>query len=172
MLGYLLALGLLLRPIRRDQAAQIKANYATLLIDVTNGDSHPGERIIEVATMSDLAKLAEKSGYMILHEHVSNTDRYCIHDDGMCYCYQCASPESDLFALAQQLPHEIGAPAPTGWQASFLNELHEKATVSAACRTANISIAVAYEERMRVPAFAQAWTEARATQCESLARKG
>jgi signal peptidase I len=171
MLGYLLMLGVLLHPIRRDQAAQIKSNYAALLIDVTNGDSQPSERIVEVATIGDLAKLAEKSGYMILHEHISNTDRYCIHDDGLCYCYQCASQESDLFALAQQLPPEIGATAQGGWQAIFLNELREKGTVSAACHRANISIAVAYEQRMRVAAFAQAWTEARATLRESPVRK-
>ncbi len=170
VIGYLLALRLLLHPNRPNEAAQIQSNYAALLIDVAGGDYRPEERMVEVATIADLAKLAEKSGRMILHAYSGTMHRYILHDDGVCYCYQCAGAEQPVIALPQQ-DLVAAAQAAPAWQSAFLETLREHGTISEACRSANIGIAKAYEERMCAPAFAQAWTEARITLRESLAGK-
>jgi hypothetical protein len=112
--------------------------------------------------MGDLAKLAEKSGQMILHEVCSATHRYAVHDGGLMYCYQFSGADRDRPADPQQLPLAVAPPGPAAWHAPFLHALREKGTISEACRVANIGIAAAYEERMHVPAFAQAWNQARA----------
>jgi signal peptidase I len=159
----LLVLGLLmLRAGRPDQATQIRSKYGALLIDIAGGERLLGKRIVEVAAIGDLAKLAEKSGQMILHEVCSATHRYAVHDGGLMYCYQFSGADGDRPAGNQQLPLAAAPPVPAAWHAPFLHALREKGTISEACRMANIGIAAAYEERMHVPAFAQAWNQARA----------
>ena len=157
---------------RPDQAMRIRSKYGALLIDVAGGDPQPGERVVELAAIEDLAKLAEKSGQMILHAQSGATHRYCVYDDGLCYCYYIGGTDRDGYHLPQQPPDVVAAPAPAAWHAIFLDALCEKGTVSEACRVANIGIAAAYQERMRVPAFAEAWNQARATLRESLSEKG
>jgi hypothetical protein len=78
------------------------------------------------------------------------------------YCYQFSGTDRDWPADPNQLPHAAASPGQAAWHARFLHALREKGTISEACRMANIGIAAAYEERMHVPAFAQAWNQARA----------
>jgi signal peptidase I len=168
----LLWIGLrMLRAGRPDEAMRIRSKYGALLIDITSGDRLLGKRIVEVAAIGDLAKLAEKSGQMILHEVCSATHRYAVHDGGLIYCYQFAGSDGDRSADPKQLPHAAAPPIPAAWHAPFLHALCEKRTVSEACRVANIGIAAAYEERMHVPAFAQAWNQARATLRDTQSRE-
>jgi hypothetical protein len=57
--------------------------------------------------------------------------------------------------------HPVGLPK--HWQAAFLAALREHGRAPEACRAAGIvSVASAYLERERVPAFALAWAEAQA----------
>jgi signal peptidase I len=153
---------LMLRAGRPDEATRIRAKYGALLIDIAGGDRLLGKRIVEVAAMDDLAKLAEKSGQMILHEVCSATHRYAVHDGGLMYCYQFSGADRDRPAEPKQLPLAAAPPGQAAWHAPFLHALREKGTISEACRMANIGIAAAYEERMHVPAFSQAWNQARA----------
>jgi hypothetical protein len=169
----LLWIGLLrLRAGRPDQATRIRAKYGALLIDVAGGDMQPSKQVVELAAIGDLAKLAQKNGQVILHEVCGATHRYWVPDDGLTYCYQFASDDRDQSECLEQPPGVVAAPVPAAWHAIFLGALCERGTVSEACRVANIGITAAYQERLRVPAFAHAWNHARATLRESLSEKG
>jgi hypothetical protein len=148
-------------------------------------------RVIELATMADLAKLAEKHGAPILHEAAGPTHRYLVYDAAITYRYQFdagAARQHDAHAptemppprsiaptlpqivrdprLCDRVPDLAGDPVgpPKHWQAAFLAALREHGRASAACRAiGTISVASAYLERERVPAFALAWAEAQAS---------
>ena len=171
-LAGLLWIGLrMLRAGRPDQVAQIKSKYGPLLIDVTGSAQLISLQVVEIAAIGDLAKLAEKNGQMILHEVCGITHRYSVPDGALTYCYQLASANHDQSDCPKQIGNLAAVPDHAAWHTAFLDALREKGTVSEACRVANIEIATAYQERMRIPAFAQAWTEARATLRESLSRE-
>jgi len=72
-----------------DQAARIQRKYGPLLIDVRESSALVGA-VVEVATIDDLARLAERTGRMILHEIEQGVSRYVVQDDGVAYCY-CAA---------------------------------------------------------------------------------
>jgi signal peptidase I len=69
-----------------DQAAQIRRKYSPLLIDVRESSALAGT-VVEVATIDDLARLAERTGRMILHATEQGVSRYVVQDDGVAYCY-------------------------------------------------------------------------------------
>jgi hypothetical protein len=74
-----------------DQAAQIQRKYGPLLIDVREGSAPAGE-VIDVVTIDDLARLADRSGRMILHCVEQGVSRYIVQDEGVAYCYQAGAP--------------------------------------------------------------------------------
>ncbi len=73
-----------------DQAAWIQRKYGPLLIAVRERSVIAGAAV-EVATIDDLARLAERSGRMILHEIEQGASRYVVQDDGVTYCYRIAA---------------------------------------------------------------------------------
>jgi signal peptidase len=70
-----------------DEAARIQRKYGPLLIAVRES-SALAEASVEVATIDDLARLAERNGRMILHEIEQGASRYVVQDDGVTYCYR------------------------------------------------------------------------------------
>jgi signal peptidase I len=180
----------LVRAMQRDEAARIQLKYGALMVASAGGVQPAGARIIDLATMADLAKLAEKHGTPILHEAAGLTHRYLVYDAALAYRYQLdegaarqddapapaalPSPRPIAPALPQvvrdlrqcaPVPELVGDPVgpPKHWQAAFLAALGEHGRAPEACRAAGIvSIASAYLERERVPAFALAWAEAQA----------
>ena len=48
--------------------------------------------VVDVATIDDLARLAERNGRMILHEIEQGASRYVVQDDGVAYCYRATVP--------------------------------------------------------------------------------
>jgi hypothetical protein len=56
--------------------------------------AHARGRLVEVATMDGLARLAERYDRMILHEDNRGTHRYFVEEAGVAYYYQPASPET------------------------------------------------------------------------------
>lgn len=179
----------LARAMRRDEVTRIQLKYGALMVDAAGGVQRGGARIIDLATMADLAKLAEKHGTPILHESAGPTHRYLVYDTAVAYRYQLragAARQDDAPAPTEMPPRSI-APAlplvvralrqydrvpdlvgdavgpPKHWQAAFLAALREHGCAPEACRAAGIiSVASAYLERERVPAFALAWAEAQA----------
>jgi hypothetical protein len=170
--GYLFGMQRLLHPKRSDQVRHNRSMYGALLIDIGDGDHQLNQHAVKVAAMSDLAKLAEKSGRMILHEQAGALHRYSVQDDGMCYSYEYTDQLPNQPSTSSIPPANLSIGVTEAWQTIFLTTLREKGTIAAACRTAHIDVAQAYAERMRIPAFAQAWAEARTMLRESLIQKG
>jgi signal peptidase I len=73
-----------------DEAARIQRKYGPLLIAVRESSALAGA-LVEVATIDDLARLAERNGRMILHEIEQGASRYVVQDDGVAYCYRVAA---------------------------------------------------------------------------------
>ncbi len=90
-LGGLLALGWsMLRATQGDEAARIRSKYGSLIITVSDPDLEMGRRLIQVAAIDDLARLAERDGRMILHQDDGSTQRYLVLDEMATYYYQPA----------------------------------------------------------------------------------
>jgi len=100
-LGGMLALGLPMLRTRRDEAARIAAKYGALLVAVAVDDRPADARVVAVATIDDLAKLAERGGHIILHEVSGASHRYMVHDAGTTYCYQIDSSARVRGAVAE-----------------------------------------------------------------------
>lgn len=76
-----------------DEAARIRRRYGALLVGVRALNPGEGGSIIEVATIDDLARIAERAGQMILH--LSNHS-YLVCDGEVTYRYQPAAPGAGL----------------------------------------------------------------------------
>jgi len=79
----------LIRDIRRSDISRIQVQYHPLLVDVLDGNQENlGDQIVEVATFSDLTKMAERYGAMILHEAKGSYHRYSVQDAQTVYQYE------------------------------------------------------------------------------------
>jgi len=83
-----MALGLAgLRLARSGVAAQIKLKYGHLLLTVREVRLQRDERLVELSTIEDLARMAEKSGRMILYYARGSTHHYLVRDGEQFYHY-------------------------------------------------------------------------------------
>jgi hypothetical protein len=100
--GGLFALGMIISGAARgDEASRIRLKYDPLLINVNDTNPKPDTRVIKVASIDDLAKLAERDGHMILHEVRGTTHHYLVQDGTVTYSYQAANSNNTLPALAK-----------------------------------------------------------------------
>jgi hypothetical protein len=75
-----------------SEAARIRRKYGSLLVVVRAGSLATDGRIVEVLTIDDLAKVAERNGSMILHEERGAVHCYCVQDGAVIYRYQSGRP--------------------------------------------------------------------------------
>jgi hypothetical protein len=157
----------------RDEPAQIRLKYGAHLVDVAGASARHDQRVVVVRRMADLARLAEKSGQMIMHEQADAAHRYAVHDGDTTYQYQLEGGAAAEPAAGKESPAQTPEPPQSQpqWHATFLQELRAKGAITEACRAAGIDIAAAYAERARVPAFAQAWQEARGNRRDAAPRE-
>jgi hypothetical protein len=101
MAGLCLALGgaLLLAYLMRhaaqgDEPARIRHKYGPLLIAIRDSQPDAGVAIVDVATIDDLARLAEQHGLMILHAQHDAEHRYFVYDGNLAYRYRIADLEN------------------------------------------------------------------------------
>jgi signal peptidase I len=88
-LGGILALGWSMhRATQGSEATRIHLKYHPLLVTIYDPDLEMGQRMIRVATMDDLARIAERDGRMILHQTAGPIDRYLVPDSVATYYYQ------------------------------------------------------------------------------------
>jgi signal peptidase I len=85
---------LLLRSSGVDEAAHIQAKYSGLLIAVRAYIMSSDRRLVEVATIEDLVRLAERAGQSILHQVEHTTHSYVVEDIHVTYRYQCTGVAS------------------------------------------------------------------------------
>jgi signal peptidase I len=84
-----------------DVAVRIKLKYGPLLIAIRESELGASGRVVDVATIEDLAKLAEQTGHMILHTESGAAHRYFVHDGDMIYRYEIGSREEAALATAE-----------------------------------------------------------------------
>jgi len=70
-----------------DHETFVRLKYDPLVIDVEEGGLRGNMHSIDVNSIDNLAKLAEKHNTMILHESQSAFDNYFVHAGGLSYIY-------------------------------------------------------------------------------------
>lgn len=87
-LGGLAVLGFQLESLsRKDRGAFVRMKYDPLVIDVQGSGLRLHTHPVEVSSIDDLAKLAEKHSAMILHESHPEADHYLVYAGGLSYAY-------------------------------------------------------------------------------------
>jgi hypothetical protein len=72
---------------RNDQPAFVRMKYDALIVDVKGGSIQASPQIMDVTSIDDLAKLAERYNVMILHDSDGDTHSYYVQGDGIMYRY-------------------------------------------------------------------------------------
>jgi signal peptidase I len=75
------------RTASQSQDALIRLKYGGMLVDVYEQNLAPSSSVIDVATMDDLARLAERQGTMILHMTRNFLHYYFVQSNGTTYRY-------------------------------------------------------------------------------------
>ena len=113
--GGIMALGMAIAKITRNKEAYVRMKYGSLLADVNqnnNGHVRPTE-IIDLDTIDDLAKLADRKNSMILHETLGPIHYYLVQGDGITYRYSLNEHED---GLVQILPAQAEAELRRGFE--------------------------------------------------------
>jgi signal peptidase I len=100
--GWLLLAMLVSRAARVDEPTRIRLKYGPLLIAIRDSDLGTAGSVVDVATIDDLARLAEQHGQMILHAERAGRHRYVVHDGNLTYRYQIADLDDSLPASTEQ----------------------------------------------------------------------
>ncbi len=109
LVGALLALGgtvavvaLAYRRLSQDEVAMIRARYGSMLVSVAEVNRSTSRRI-RVASMQDLARVAQRDGRMILDQrNGAGTHRYFVDDGSVTYEYTASSPPQE-----ERQPEEV-----------------------------------------------------------------
>lgn len=72
---------------RAAEPRQIQARYRPLLVTVNGSDLGINGRVVEVASIEDLARVAEREGRMILHQQRDTIHDYFVQDVDVTYRY-------------------------------------------------------------------------------------
>ena len=87
---------------RTDHNAFVRMKYDPLVIDVEESGLRESTRIIEVNSIDNLAKLAEKQNTMILHKSQGNVDNYLVHVDELSYVYSQIKRQPEIITGSMQ----------------------------------------------------------------------
>ena len=93
-LGGLVIMGLsVFKTARQSEDALIRLRYNSMLVDVYEKSLEPTSTIIDVTSMDDLAKLAERQGTTILHMTRNFLHYYLVQNNGITYRYVMSTGE-------------------------------------------------------------------------------
>lgn len=87
LFGFAFAGRNLYRAANQSQEALIRFKYGSMLVDVYEQNIAPSASVIDVATIDDLARLAERQGTMILHMTQNFLHYYLVQESGTTYRY-------------------------------------------------------------------------------------
>ena len=80
----------------RDEVARIRARYGSLLISVDQTDGLESARKIQVGSIQDLVRLANRDGRIIMHQEVgAGVHRYLVDDGMVTYEYRATEPAKE-----------------------------------------------------------------------------
>jgi hypothetical protein len=85
------------RMTKTSQDADIRMRYSPMMIDILNHQIDTRKTVIDVASIHDLARLAERNSSMILHiSHSSGMHTYLVQDENSIYRAIITEPHSTL----------------------------------------------------------------------------
>lgn len=93
-IGIVLLLSHISNAARSDPRSYINMKYGGMLVNVTGKDPGLSSHPLQVASIDELAKLAERNNVMILHEQKSADHFYYVNCDGKTYRYDLPAGES------------------------------------------------------------------------------
>lgn len=79
---------------RQSEEALIRLRYGALLVDVYERSLDPASPVIDVTSIDDLAKLAERQNTMILHMTLNFLHYYLVQSNGATYRYVISTGKS------------------------------------------------------------------------------
>jgi hypothetical protein len=80
------ALGIRLQNLSQSEPAQyVRTRYSSLMIDIQNADVIETSTLVDVSSIDDLAKLAERFNAMVLHAEFNQSHAYYVQDEGTTY---------------------------------------------------------------------------------------
>jgi signal peptidase I len=88
---------------QQDQDAIIRQKYGSMLVSVYESNVQSTASTIDVTSMDDLARLAERHGTMILHMTRDHSDHYLVQNNGTTYRYITGM---DKNSITQRTPVE------------------------------------------------------------------
>ena len=102
-LGGLLYIGMSFQNLSdNDPALFIRTRYGSMLIDIHNADMIDASTQIDVSSMDDLGKLAERFSTLILHAEFSNSHAYYVQDEGTTYRFVINSQKSETDTIEKE----------------------------------------------------------------------
>lgn len=108
-LGGLLYIGMSFQNMSdRDPARFIRTRYGSMLIDIHNADIIDSSTQIDVSSIDDLGKLAERFNTMILHAKFDQSHAYYVQDEGTTYRFVMNSQETETNVLERETGSERG----------------------------------------------------------------
>jgi hypothetical protein len=88
--------GIRMQNISQSEPAQyIHTRYSSMMIDIQNADIIESSKLVDVSSIDDLAKLAERFNAMILHATFSQSHAYYVQDEGTTYRFVMNSQETE-----------------------------------------------------------------------------
>lgn len=90
----------------QNEQALIRLKYGGMLVDVYEQNLAPASSIIDVRTIDDLARLAEKRGTMILHMTRNSLHYYFVQNNSTTYRYVVGAVEDSMLAENAQPENE------------------------------------------------------------------
>lgn len=114
----LLSLGLYLYfTVYGNQEAIIRLKYGALLLDVYENTYEPPAPVIDVTSIDDLAKLADRHGTMILHIPREFLQDYLVQGENATYRYSISTGANRMTAQTPLQPEALGV----AWNAAQSN---------------------------------------------------
>jgi hypothetical protein len=85
LLGTAVAGAMVFLGLGQDETGKTRARYGALLVAVDETELKPETEKIRVASMHDLARLAQRDGSVIFHHPIVGGHRYFIHEGVVAY---------------------------------------------------------------------------------------
>ena len=100
----------LYRTASQSQEALIRLKYAGMLVDVYEQNVAPTDSVIDMTSMEDLARLAERLGLMILHMRRNFLHYYFVQSHGVTYRYVITTGRAGIPAFDSPAPEPESEP--------------------------------------------------------------
>ena len=91
---------------QQSEDALIRLRYSSMLVDVYEKSLEPTSTVIDVTSIDDLVKLAERQGTMILHMVINFLHYYLVQNNGTTYRYVVSAGKKGIIESAS-VPDEV-----------------------------------------------------------------